>query len=53
MKMKTGGAPVKVGTQDRWQVIEPTTQWKSVKTPIKRDAFQVATDLFYVDVVKQ
>jgi aminopeptidase N len=44
--------PVRVGTKERWQIIQPTTEWKSMKTPLKREAFAVATDLYYVDVVK-
>ena len=44
--------PVKVGRPDRWEIIEPTTEWKTMKTPVKRDEFQVATDLYYVDVSK-
>lgn len=45
--------PVKVGTKDKWTLIEPTTEWRSSKTNIKRNDFEVATDLFYVDVSKQ
>ena len=45
--------PVKVGTPDRWEMIEPTTEWKTMKTPVKKDEFQVATDLYYVGVSKQ
>ena len=42
--------PVRVGTKDHWQVIRPTTEWKTMKTPIKKDEFAVATDLYFVDV---
>jgi aminopeptidase N len=44
--------PVRVGTKDHWQVIHPTTEWKSMKTDLKKDEFQVATDLYYVEVKK-
>jgi aminopeptidase N len=44
--------PVRVGTKDRWQLIKPTTQWQTMKTPLKKDDFKVATDLYYVDVKK-
>ncbi|HZS71584.1 MAG TPA: M1 family metallopeptidase [Candidatus Acidoferrum sp.] len=44
--------PVKVGTPDHWEVIHPTTQWQTMKTPLRQDEFQVATDLYYVDVKK-
>jgi aminopeptidase N len=45
--------PVRVGTPDHWQVIRPTTKWQWMKTPLTKDEFQVATDLYYVDVNKQ
>lgn len=45
--------PVRVGTPDHWQIIHPTTQWQSMKTGLTRDEFQVATDLYYIDVNKQ
>ena len=45
--------PVKVGTKDKWQVIEATTQWRTMRSSIGKDNFEVATDLYYVDVKKQ
>ena len=45
--------PVKVGTGGRWQTIEPTTAWKTMPAPGTRDAVQVATDLYYVNVSTQ
>ncbi len=44
--------PVRVGTKDHWQVIQPTTEWKTMKTLIKKEEFAVATDLYFVDVNK-
>src|SRR5215510_3924235 len=44
--------PVRVGTKDHWQIIQPTTEWKTMKTTLKREAFEVATDLYFVDVNK-
>lgn len=44
--------PVRVGTKDQWEIIQPTTEWKTMKTPLKKSDFQVATDLYYVDVSK-
>jgi aminopeptidase N len=44
--------PVQVGTKDHWQTIYPTAEWKSMPTPLKKDEFQVATDLYYVNVSK-
>ena len=45
--------PVKVGSPTAWQIIEPTTEWKTMKTPLTKDTFDVATDLFYITVTKQ
>ncbi len=44
--------PVKVGTKEKWEVIEPTTEWKDMKTTLKKDQFEVATDLYYIGVSK-
>jgi hypothetical protein len=44
--------PVLVGEKDHWQRIEPTLNWQTMKTSLTKDQFQVATDLFYVDVQK-
>jgi aminopeptidase N len=46
--------PVKVGQKDHWQLIYPTTaEWKTLATPLKKDEFEVATQLYYIDVSKQ
>jgi len=45
--------PVKVGTAGRWQVLQPTTDWQRAPAPSPRDAVEVATDLFYINVRKQ
>jgi hypothetical protein len=45
--------PVKVGAPGSWKVIRPTTSWQIMKAPMAKDALEVATDLYYVDVVKQ
>ena len=44
--------PVRVGTKDHWQVIRPTTDWKTMKTALTKDELAVATDLYFVDVEK-
>ena len=44
--------PVRVGTKDHWQIIQATTDWKTMKTPLKKDEFEVATDLYFVNVSK-
>jgi aminopeptidase N len=42
--------PVRVGRPERWQVITPTAEWKTMKSDIPRNEFQVATNLYYVNV---
>ena len=42
--------PVKAGRPGAWEVLHPTTDWKLLKTQLKKDEFQVATDLFYINV---
>jgi aminopeptidase N len=44
--------PIRIGRPDAWQVIQPTTDWKLMKTPLTKDDVAVATDLYYVNVVK-
>jgi aminopeptidase N len=45
--------PVSVGMPGKWQIIHPTTKWQWMQTPMTKDDFQVATDLYYIDVNKQ
>ena len=45
--------PVRVGARGAWQIIEPTTTWATVRTPIRPADFGVATDLYYVNVARQ
>ena len=45
--------PVRVGTPDFWQVIHPTSEWATLSTPLKKDEFEVATGLYYINVTKQ
>jgi aminopeptidase N len=45
--------PVKVGSKDHWQTIRPTGEFQTMKTPLKKQEFEVATDLYYVNVSKQ
>jgi aminopeptidase N len=44
--------PVKVGLKEQWQIITPTAEWQTMKTPLKKDAFAVATELYFVNVEK-
>jgi len=45
--------PIKVGAKDKWQIVQPTVEWKTMKTPLKKDEFAVATDLYFVNVSKE
>ena len=44
--------PVRVGARDHWQILQPTAEWQTMKTPLKKDEFEVATDLYFVNVTK-
>ncbi len=44
--------PVRVGSKENWQIIQPTTQWQTMKTNLKKDEFGVATDLYFIEVSK-
>jgi len=44
--------PIRVGAKENWQIVRPTTAWQTMKTPLKRDQFEVATDLYFVEVSK-
>jgi aminopeptidase N len=45
--------PVRVGLKEHWEVIHPTTEWQTTETPLGREQFEVATDLYYIDVDKR
>ncbi|MGB9445520.1 MAG: hypothetical protein WBR26_11000, partial [Candidatus Acidiferrum sp.] len=45
--------PVRVGKRSDWQMIQATTYWQTMKTSITKEQFDVATDLFYVNVNKE
>jgi aminopeptidase N len=46
--------PITVGQKDHWQFIYPTTtEWKTLSSPLNKNDFEVATDLYYVGVTKQ
>ena len=45
--------PVRVGKKDNWQLIQATTDWQTMKTPLAKDEFDGATDLYYINVDKQ
>ena len=45
--------PIRVGRRETWQTIHPTRDWKVMPADAPLEQFEVATDLYYVDVVKQ
>jgi aminopeptidase N len=45
--------PVRVGKKDNWQIIHATTDWGTMPTSLQKDEFEVATDLYYVNVSKE
>jgi aminopeptidase N len=43
--------PIRVGRSGDWQIVQPaTTEWKVLPTQVKKEDFEVATDLYYVNV---
>jgi aminopeptidase N len=45
--------PIKVGDKDHWQIITPvTTRWQTIHNVLDSEHFDVATDLYYVNVRK-
>ena len=42
--------PIRVGDPSKWQTIQPSADWKSMPWSAAKDAFKVATDLYYVNV---
>jgi aminopeptidase N len=45
--------PIKVGRKGAWQTIQPTTEWQTMKSSVKKDDFEVPTDLYFVNVSKK
>jgi aminopeptidase N len=45
--------PIRVGRSSDWQIVQPTRDWKVLSTPLSKDEFEVATDLYYVNVRKE
>jgi aminopeptidase N len=42
--------PIRVGDPTKWETIQPGADWKSMPWTAGKDAFKVATDLYYVRV---
>lgn len=49
---KNFAMPIKVGVRGKWETIRPTTEWQTMKTTLTKDQFEVATDLYFVEVIK-
>jgi aminopeptidase N len=45
--------PVRVGRAGAWRVIYPTTAWQLMNAGLGKEEFDVATDLYYINVSKQ
>jgi aminopeptidase N len=45
--------PVRAGAKGALQILEPTTAWKLMKAPASKDDFEVAMDLYYINVEKK
>jgi aminopeptidase N len=45
--------PVRVGVKDHWQIINPTTEWQTMTTTLDKSSFDVATDLYYINVDRE
>jgi aminopeptidase N len=45
--------PIRVGERGKWQTITPTTDWKLMPNTLSKEQFEVATELYYVNVTKQ
>jgi len=44
--------PIRVGDKSAWQTITPTVEWQTMDTKLTKDAFDVATDFYFVNVTK-
>jgi aminopeptidase N len=42
--------PVRVGAREHWEIIRPTAEWQTMKTTLKPDQFEIATEMYYVNV---
>ena len=51
-EFRPNGQPVRVGTKDHWRILRPTTAWQSMESPLPKGQFEVATDLYYVNVAR-
>jgi hypothetical protein len=45
--------PVRVGKKGAWQIIKPAAEWQTLAITVPQPEFEVATDLYYVNVTRQ
>jgi aminopeptidase N len=45
--------PVRLGKKGDMQIVKATTEWQTLPTPLNQDSFDVATDLYYINVARQ
>jgi aminopeptidase N len=45
--------PIRVGRKGEWQIVRPTSEWTVLPWQASPDDFAVATDLYYVNVVRR
>jgi aminopeptidase N len=45
--------PIRVGRRGKWETIRPTTDWKLMPMTLSKTEFEVATDLYYVNVTRE
>ena len=45
--------PVRVGKKGEWRILHATSDWQTMQTTLKKDEFDVATDLYYVNVTRE
>jgi aminopeptidase N len=42
--------PIRVGSRAQWQTIRPTADWQTMPNKLGKELFEVATDLYYINV---
>jgi aminopeptidase N len=45
--------PVRVGKKGNWQTIKAKADWQTMPTLLTKEEFEVATELYYVNVSKE
>jgi aminopeptidase N len=48
----TFAMPVRIARNEHWQIIFPTTEWQKLSTETEKVDIRVATDLYFVNVVR-